>query len=390
MEEKVKNLRIEDLRKELEKARSQFYIFYELTQAMRTTLRLEEISYIILTGLTAHHGLGFNRATLFLVDEKEKTINGLMGIGPMDSEEANRIWKAIEDQKMDLYALIKAYHKIKEAQEKPKFMEFVRSLKFPLSQEAGLIYETLNEVIPLHIDVTKEGGKKYINDPLVKKLKLEEFVIAPLWSKDNPLGIIEVDNCITRKPITEEDIKILTMFINQAAGAIENSKVFEDTLIKAHTDSLTGLWNYGYFQYRLDEELIRAKAQNYKISVMMLDIDDFKKFNDTFGHQEGDKVLRRIGEILKDNSRKIDIVARYGGEEFALILPYTDKEEAKIIGERIRKAIEEAKIVNTNFTVSIGISSFPQDTLQKDELIRKADLALYRAKREGKNKVILA
>ncbi|RKY31120.1 MAG: hypothetical protein DRP68_05385, partial [Candidatus Omnitrophota bacterium] len=112
MEEKVKNLRIEDLRKELEKARSQFYIFYELTQAMRTTLRLEEISYIILTGLTAHHGLGFNRATLFLVEEKEKTINGLMGIGPMDSEEANRIWKAIEDQKMDLYALIKAYHKI--------------------------------------------------------------------------------------------------------------------------------------------------------------------------------------------------------------------------------------------------------------------------------------
>ncbi len=380
---------IERLKKELEKAHSQFYIFYELTQAMRTTLHLEEISYIILTGLTAHHGLSFNRALLFLIDNEKKTINGFMGIGPIDSEEANKIWRAIEDQKMDLYALTKAYQKIKEAKDTPKFMEITRSLKFPLTEEAGLIYDALREIVPLHIDVTKENSGKYQNDPLIKKLSLKEFVIAPLWSKDNPLGVIVVDNCITAKNISEEDMKILTIFINQAAGAIENSKVFENTLIKAHTDALTDLWNYGYFQYRFDEELMKAVNQNYKLSLMMLDLDNFKKFNDTFGHPAGDTVLKIVAGILKDTSRKIDIVARYGGEEFTLILPYANKEETGIIAERIKKTIEATKILNSNITISIGVASFDEDGRKKEEIIKKADLALYRAKTEGKDKVVL-
>ncbi|MCK4809355.1 MAG: sensor domain-containing diguanylate cyclase [Candidatus Omnitrophica bacterium] len=380
---------IERLKKELEKAHSQFYIFYELTQAMRTTLHLEEISYIILTGLTAHHGLSFNRALLFLIDNEKKTINGFMGIGPIDSEEANKIWRAIEDQKMDLYALTKAYQKIKEAKDTPKFMEITRSLKFPLTEEAGLIYDALREIVPLHIDVTKENSGKYQDDPLIKKLSLKEFVIAPLWSKDNPLGVIVVDNCITAKNISEEDMKILTIFINQAAGAIENSKVFENTLIKAHTDALTDLWNYGYFQYRFDEELMKAVNQNYKLSLMMLDLDNFKKFNDTFGHPAGDTVLKIVAGILKDTSRKIDIVARYGGEEFTLILPYANKEETGIIAERIKKTIEETKILNSNITISIGVASFDEDGRKKEEIIKKADLALYRAKTEGKDKVVL-
>lgn len=381
---------LEKLKAELEKARSQLYIFYELTQAMRTTLHLDEVVYIILTGLTAHHGLGFNRAVLFLVDEEKKEISGFMGVGPMDSKEANAIWKAIENQRMDLYALIKAYHRIKEEPVKPKFMEFTRSLGFPLSPNSGIIYEALYEMAPLHIDITPNSEKTYESDPLVKRLNLKEFVLASLWSNNKPIGLIVADNCITYKPITEDDIRILAMFVNQAAGAIENSKVFENTLIKAHTDPLTNLWNYGYFQYKLDEEIMKAKHQGYNLSVIMLDLDDFKKFNDTFGHPAGDEVLKTIGKILKDNSRKIDIVARYGGEEFAFILPYASKKEAKTIGERIRKSVEQTKIKGSHFTISIGIASFKEDTTKKEELIRKADLALYKAKREGKNKIVLA
>ncbi len=381
---------IERLENELEKAKSQFYIFYELTQAMRTTLRLEEIAYIILTGLTAHHGLGFNRAVLFLVDERKENINGFMGIGPMDTSEANPIWKAIEKNKMDLYALIKNYHSIKKDPQKPKFIEFVRSLRFALNIESGIIYEAFHEVTPLHIDTDSETGKKYRADPLVDKLKLKKFVIAPLWSNGTPLGVILVDNCVTEKPITEEDRKILAMFINQAAGAIENSKIFENTLFKAHTDSLTNLWNYGYFQYRLDEELMRARTHQSKVSVIMVDLDDFKKFNDTFGHPSGDEALKLLAKILQDNSRKIDVIARYGGEEFTLILPHTDKEDAIIIAERIRQAAEKYDFSGTQLTVSIGIASFDADAQNKEDLIRKADLALYRAKREGKNRVVLA
>ncbi|MBN2482635.1 MAG: sensor domain-containing diguanylate cyclase [Candidatus Omnitrophica bacterium] len=381
---------IHKLEHELEKARSQFYIFYELTQAMRTTLRLEEIAYIILTGLTAHHGLGFNRAVLFLVDERKENINGFMGIGPMDTSEANPIWKAIEKNKMDLYSLIQNYHSIKKDPQKPKFIEFVQTLQFPLTAESGIMYETIHEVAPLHIDITSEAGKKYAYDPIVTKLSLKEFVIAPLWSSGNPLGIILVDNCVTQKSITEENRKILAMFINQAAGAIENSKIFENTLFKAHTDSLTNLWNYGYFQYKLDEELMRAKNNGAKISVVMVDIDDFKKFNDAYGHQNGDDALKLLAKLLKENARKIDVIARYGGEEFTLILPHTNREEAVIIAERIRQAVESSEICNSRLTVSIGIASFDEDAKDKEELIRKADIALYRAKREGKNRIILA
>lgn len=381
---------LDRLKNEIEKTRFQLYIFYELSQAMRTTLHLDEVAYIILTGLTAHHGLGFNRALLFLTDEENKQIYGFMGIGPMDSEEANTIWKAIEKQKMDLYTLIEKYHRIKKEPAKPKFMEFTRSLRFTLTPESGILYEALHEINPLHIDITQKEGKGYIHDPLVTTLKLEEFIIASLWSKDTPLGVIVVDNCITHKTVSEDEIRILTMFVKQAAAAIENSKVFEHTLIQSHTDSLTNLWNYGYFQYKLDEEIMKAKNQGHEVSVLMLDLDDFKKFNDTLGHQAGDEVLKTVGIILRNNSRKIDIVARYGGEEFALILPYTNKTEAKKIAERIRKSVEQISMIDTPFTVSIGIACFDEDARDKTELIKEADSALYRAKNEGKNKTILA
>jgi len=383
MEEDIKKIK-----EELEKTRSQLYILYELNKAMRTTLRLEEIVYIILTGLTAHEGLSFNRAILFLVDDDAKKINGFMGIGPMYMQEATSIWRSIEQQKMDLYDLIKTYHRIKEETVKPKFMEYVQSLSFDLNEKSGFLYRTLWERGTLHIKDGKAAELK--DDPLSIKLQLEEFLIASLWIKDKPEGIIIVDNYVTKKPINEADIRIFNMFVEQAAGAIENSRAFEDTLIKAHTDTLTSLWNHGYFQYKLDEELLKAKSKNYPISILMIDLDDFKKFNDAYGHIQGDEALRKVSEQLKKNARDIDIICRYGGEEFSVILPFTAKEEALNVAEVIRKSLAENNIAGYKFTVSIGLSNYPQDGLEKDALIRKADMALYKAKREGKNKVELA
>ena len=379
---------VEYLRRETEKIRSQFYIFYELTQAMRTTLRLDEITYIILTGLTAHQGLGFNRAVLFLIDEVKKVIKGFMGLGPMDIEEANKIWKLIEEQKMDLYSLIETYRRIKEGEIQPKLMQFTRSLEFPLNENSGLIYEALHEVVP--VSIKNALSSHYKDDPLVRKLNLKDFVIAPRWSKNNPMGIIIVDNYITQKPITDDNIRILTMFINQAAGAIENSKTYEDTLTRAHTDALTSLWNYGYFQYKLDEEVLKALSSQGKMSLLMIDIDDFKKFNDTFGHQAGDKALKVITSNIQRSARKIDIACRYGGEEFAFILPDTSKEEASVIAERMRKAVSDDKIMEYAFTISIGCASLPDDAKGKEELVRRADMALYKAKDLGKDGVVTA
>lgn len=380
---------IAKLKEEIEKVHSQFYIFYELTNAMRRTLRLDEIVYIILTGLTAHKGLAFNRAMLFLVDDTCQNIKGFMGIGPMGHSEADAIWRHIKEEKKELNDLIDNYNRIKEGKIKPKFMEFIQSLSFPLTKGNGFITDALFEMGTLHVREDKINQLK--NDPLINQLELNEFLISSLWIKDKPSGIIIVDNYITEKLITEEDIRIFNMFVTQATSAIENSQAFEDTLIKAHTDSLTELWNYGHFQYKLDEELIKAKAKNLNLSIMMIDIDDFKHFNDTYGHIQGDNALKRISSILKENCRKANILCRYGGEEFSLILPSTNKTETLQIAERSRISVQEhGGITGYKLTISIGLASFPEDTSEKNDLIEKADQALYQAKREGKNRTVIA
>ncbi|MFO8052774.1 MAG: sensor domain-containing diguanylate cyclase [Candidatus Omnitrophota bacterium] len=374
--------KINKLKKELEKTQSHLEIFYELTKAMRKTLHLEEISYIILTGLTSHQGLRYNRAALFFVNNENRQIEGFMGLGPMDEKEASEVWQHISDEKKDLYTLIENYHLIKkDKKNQPAFMKFIRSLKFLIDQKSGLIFNSLKGEI-LWI---KQGNTQLKNDPLVKSLNLDEFIIAPLKIKGEITAILIVDNYITKKKITNEDFKIFEMFSEQAAGALENSYSFELTLAKAHTDSLTGLWNYGYFQYKLDEELAKAKSTNKDISVLMIDIDDFKNYNDNFGHIQGDKALKKIGQTIKDNCRKIDIVCRYGGEEFSLILPSNNKKEARLLAERIRKSIAEQSILNYRFTVSIGVATFPKDERKKERLVKKADDALYSAKNKGKN-----
>jgi diguanylate cyclase (GGDEF)-like protein len=384
-----KEIEFHKIKEELERTRSQLYILYELNKALRTTLRLEEIIYIILTGLTAHEGLSFNRAILFLIDEENnKRIKGFMGIGPMDMREANSIWQSIEQQKMDLYDLIKTYRRIKESDVKPKFMEFVQSLIFDLDKDGMLLTKALWGKGPLHIK--DEEIAKAQNDPLVQKLGLGEFLIAPLWIKDKPQGAIVVDNCVTKKTISETDVRIFNMFVEQAAGAIENSRAFEDTLIKAHTDTLTGLWNHGYFQYRLDEELLKSKAMARPLAIIMADLDDFKKFNDTYGHIHGDEALREIALTLKQGCREQDILCRYGGEEFSIIMPSTSRNEAYNLVEELRKNLSAKEILKNKFTLSIGLANYPDDGLEKETLLRKADVALYKAKREGKNRIILA
>ncbi|MFH1519392.1 MAG: sensor domain-containing diguanylate cyclase [Candidatus Omnitrophota bacterium] len=382
MKEEIKNLKAE-----LEKARSQLYVFYELTKAMRRTLRIDEITYIILTGLTAHEGLRFNRAAIFFTDQETRKINGFMGIGPIDNQEATRIWHSIEKEKKNLYDLIDNYHHIKEDKVKPPFMKLIQSLSFPLDKKGGLLFNALYKKDVIHI---RGGENKFKNDPLIKSLNLEEFLIVPLWIKGKPNGVMVVDNYITKNPISDDEIKIFTMFMEQAQGALENSQSFESTLTQAHTDPLTSLWNYGYFQYRLDEEIAKTNSSLLPLSVMMVDIDNFKKFNDSYGHIQGDEALRRISQIFKENCRKIDILCRYGGEEFSLILPANNKKEAALLAERIRKSVEGKTILNNNFTISIGIASYPKDSTNKITLIQKADQALYAAKRAGKNRVVLA
>ena len=372
------------IKEELERTKRELRILYEISNAMRTTLKLEEILYIILTGVTSHEGLGFNRAALFLITSSQNLIEGKMGIGPNTGEEADKIWKAIEANKMTLEDLIENFRKgrIQES----KWNNLIKQQKFKFSPQSGIIYEALLEKMPLHLK--KDKIQQLHNDPLIKLFGSEEIIIVPLLAKEKPIGLVVADNFITKQPITIDQIKLLAMFANQAGLAIENSQLYEKTLIESQKDSLTSLWNHGFFQQKL-QELIDKKIV---LSILMIDIDDFKRFNDTFGHQEGDVILRKIASIITQSARKDDYVCRYGGEEFSVILPQASREAAFYIGERIRKNVENFKYKyqgdkTWKITVSIGISTFPLDGISKDTLIKKADTSLYQAKSLGKNRV---
>lgn len=383
-----------NIQNELERTKFELGILYEISNAMRTTLNLDEILYIILTSVTAHTGLGFNRAMLFLINEKENTLECKLGIGPESWEEADRIWKRIDQEKMGLDDLIGAYCASKKRSAEEGFNKQARQLKFPLKEEKHLLALGIMDGMPLHL--TKAALQNHNDDPIIKMLKSEEMVVTPLQSKEKIIGLILADNFITKKPISKDDIRMLVMLANQAGLAIENSRLYEATVNRAHSDHLTGLWNHGYFQYLLDVEIENARHAKLPLSLTMMDIDDFKIYNDTLGHQAGDRILKKLAELLKNQSRKMDHICRYGGEELAIILPAAEKNEALLIAERIRTDIEKQTFLHEeimpgkNISVSIGISSFPQDGTTPSELISIADKALYKAKHKGKNNTCCA
>ncbi len=176
---------------------------------------------------------------------------------------------------------------------------------------------------------------------------------------------------------------------------IELQRTKEELRQLAITDGLTSLYNYRYFKDQLLQELKRAQRHSLNISVVMIDIDHFKQYNDKNGHPAGDVVLKDIARLLRDNIRNIDLAARYGGEEFSLILIETDKPSAKIVSEKIRKLVEdygfayESSQPDGKLTISTGVATFPEDGEDFDTLVSKADQRLYRAKEAGRNLIFV-
>jgi len=162
----------------------------------------------------------------------------------------------------------------------------------------------------------------------------------------------------------------------------------------AVTDGLTGLYNYRYFKEFLAQELRRAERHHSNVSVVMVDIDFFKNYNDTYGHLAGDEVLRILGQLMRENIRSIDLAARYGGEEFALVLPETNKKAARFVADKIKSLVEEYPFRNEetqpngNLTVSMGVATYPTDGKAMEDLINRADQWLYQAKAGGRNRVV--
>ncbi len=220
------------------------------------------------------------------------------------------------------------------------------------------------------------------------------WLLYPIMVHARLLGVAQWIRPVQR-PFTPEDVERLASLVPQAAVALENVRIREAMHSLAATDGLTGLWNHRRMYELLGEEMRRATRYRRVASVLMLDVDSFKTFNDSYGHPQGDQLLRSIASILRSNVRTVDHVGRYGGEEFLVILPETSKDDACRLAERIRSAVEEQAYVIVDGwlirrTVSVGVASYPEDGLNPTELVQRADEALYRAKRAGKNCVIWA
>ncbi len=190
-----------------------------------------------------------------------------------------------------------------------------------------------------------------------------------------------------------EDRLVLQAVASELVVAVDNSRLYKLTRTLAITDELTGLFNYRYLQQRLDEEIERARRYHKDLSLLMIDADDFKLFNDEYGHIAGDHALADLAHVLKTSTREVDVVARYGGEEFSIILPETDAAGAFVVAEKIREAVAEHPFKDIEdaparqVTISVGLATFPTHAKDKETLLRLADDALYQAKSGGKNKV---
>lgn len=188
-----------------------------------------------------------------------------------------------------------------------------------------------------------------------------------------------------------EDIALLTKVSQELAVTMANAQLFNSTRDRVHTDDLTGLLSHGYFHRRVGEEILRCSRFGNIFSVLFLDVDLFKSYNDAFGHLAGDDILREIAGHIKGSIRSIDIPCRYGGDEFAVILPESPLDDAHNVGERIRKKVEsEMDSKGIAITCSIGVASWPTSGVTKEALLLAADSALYCSKQAGRNRVSLA
>lgn len=262
---------------------------------------------------------------------------------------------------------------------------------FEFDMNSPIVSYFLKHRTPAYLSrIEQDEGLEHLAN-ILKSLGV--FIVAPLIYSERLQGIVCASEKLHSRNFTESDFEMLHILVNIISIAIGNSNLFQEMKNLSLTDGMTNLHNYRYFKDRLHEELNRAKRHGKNVSLMIMDIDHFKNYNDALGHQAGDEVLRNIGKVLRNIIRDEDIVARYGGEEFCIILPGIQKDGLSALGERVRAKIESEPFYKEEVqpggkvTISLGIATFPDDASDFDELINKADRALYQAKNLGRNQI---
>ena len=232
-----------------------------------------------------------------------------------------------------------------------------------------------------------------LSEGLPGHLRAKSCMAVPVAYQERALGVLVVFDKESRDGIEafgDEDAPLLVSLANQAATSIETARLYE----LATVDGLTKLYIRRHFEQRLHEELRRAERYGTVLSLMIMDIDHFKKFNDTYGHQTGDEVIKVVAKTIKASVREEDVPARYGGEEMLVLMPETDTEGAHKMAERVREAIQAVDLPGPNgetlhVTVSVGVATWPLHAEDPDALIEVADKALYQSKQGGRNRTTI-
>ena len=235
-----------------------------------------------------------------------------------------------------------------------------------------------------------EGLRAFLEAP--GPVQRGPLIYLPIRAKGHVLGLLLVEQPPPGRPLDHDEINTMNSLATQAGIAVENARLYEAKEQLSRTDGLTQLYNHRFFQERVEEEIKRSDRFRQNLSLVMLDVDDFKGINDSHGHQTGDQVLRRVARIVRDCLREVDVPARYGGDEFAIILPDTKLRDGIEVAERMRRAVAKHPILAAGTTItptlSLGVATRrPHSPLSSEELIKMADQALLEAKRRGRNVV---
>lgn len=246
-----------------------------------------------------------------------------------------------------------------------------------------------------HIEPDLAQERLFVEDELLLKEGIRSSVRLPLVARGKVIGALFLGSVVPRC-YSERELELLVPVGEQLAIAIENSRLFQEINRLAITDELTGLFNRRHFYHHLEQEFRRARRYDRPLSLIMMDIDDFKRYNDLNGHLAGDQILRILAGRLRSSTRAVDMLARYGGDEFGIILPETDLKQAGVQAERIRSAVKrdpqgahDQKDGN-GLTASLGIARLGPEIREVEDLIRAADQALYRSKAAGGNRISTA
>jgi diguanylate cyclase (GGDEF)-like protein len=342
---------LEEAKKELDRRILELFTLYNVSKVLNTTFETEQLLLKLVTDISKN--LDIHRVMIMLIDERTQELY-TASFTDFEKEGLKEVRRKVGE---GLY---------------------------------GLIAQTGMGRLIKDVDTELNLPKEDILSPDIRSI-----IAVPFGRRNKVLGLL----CAFKdRPGMFEwhDLELFRAVAEHVAIALENARLYHETKMQAITDGLTGLYNHRFFREHLEVEVERTERYGHKLSLIILDIDHFKHYNDTHGHPQGDEILRDMAKLLRKNVRESDFACRYGGEEFSLILPETSKEAALSLAERIREAIRQHPFPHREtqpmgaITVSIGVSAFPDDCKDMERLIKKADDALYRAKAEGRNRVAAA